>query len=385
MARKFDIAKFVRNEDGGRHRKFFGAGLCLTVQGNSARWERFWRDPETKKIKSAPVGPYKGPDGLSLQQARVKREDDAAAMRNGAPPAGRHKTTSGKTFGEVVELHISDMATRPNGSGWRGGVGGKEAKAYRRLLKTSLASIPVVAIDTPTIARVLKPEINPMPAVTAEKHRVRIEAVLDRATAMELRSGENPARKKLMKSLLTPPPKATPHPSLPWANAPALMKELAAIDTAASRALRLTILTGARTSEALGAKWKEIEGDIWTVPAGRHKEDKEHIVPLVPAALALLGDRGEPDDLVFGVMGEHAMLDLAKKLVAKLWPGLKANVHGFRSTLSTWATEQGYPSELGEMVLSHAVGDAVERAYQRSTRVNARRELMQAWTEFATT
>ena len=66
------------------------------------------------------------------------------------------------------------------------------------------------------------------------------------------------------------------------------------------------------------------------------------------------------------------------------WPGLKADVHGFRSTLSTWATEQGYPSELAEMALSHAVGDAVERAYQRSTRVNARRELMKAWADFAT-
>ena len=62
----------------------------------------------------------------------------------------------------------------------------------------------------------------------------------------------------------------------------------------------------------------------------------------------LLGDRGEPDDLVFGAMGEHAMLDLAKKLVAKLWPGLKADVHGFRSTLSTWATDQGYPPSSGK-------------------------------------
>jgi integrase len=81
------------------------------------------------------------------------------------------------------------------------------------------------------------------------------------------------------------------------------------------------------------AKWREIEGDIWTVPAGRHKESKEHIVPL--------------------------------------W------------TFSTWATEQGYDRVLAEMALSHAVGGAVERAYQRSTRVNARRALIAAWADFA--
>jgi integrase len=377
VARKFDIAAFVRA--GGRHRHFFGNGLCLTVQGNSAIWERQWRDPVTKKIRTASVGPYKGPNGLALTQARLKREADAVADRNGTAP-GSHKTTAGKTFGEVVEEFILYRSNLPNGDAWRGGADGKEATAYRRTLKC-LWEISVAAIDTPAIGDTLEK----MKARTAEKTRVRIKGVLDWAKAKGYRSGENPAAKELLAPRMAPIPKTIPHPSLPWANAPALMKELGAIDTPASRALRFTILTGARTNEALGAKWKEIEGDIWTVPAGRHKEDREHIVPLVPAPLKLLGDdRGEPDDLVFGPMGEHAMLDLAKKLVAKLWPGLKADVHGFRSTLSTWATDQGYPSELAEMALSHAVGDAVERAYQRSTRVNARRELMKAWADFAT-
>ena len=378
MARKFDIDAFVRNKDGGRHRKFFGSGLCLTVQGNSARWERFWRDPVTKKIKSAPVGPYKGPDGLGLQQARNKREADAVADRNGTAPGGR-RIVVGKTFGEAVDEFIQFKSNLANGDAWRGGTDGKEAGAYRRTLK-ALWATSVADIDTPAIGDVLEK----MKARTAEKTRMRIKATLDWAKAKGYRTGENPAAKELLAPRMASIPKAVPHPSLPWANVPALMKELAAIDTPASRALRFTILTGARTNEARRAKWKEIEGDIWTVPAGRHKEKKEHIVPLVLAALALFGDRGEPGDLVFGAIGQHAMLDLAKRLVAKLWPGLKANVHGFRSTLSTWATEQGYPSELGEMVLSHAVGDAVERAYQRSTRVNARRELMQAWADFAT-
>ncbi len=371
---KFDVAKLIRVD--GRHVPPDGRGLSLYVRGNSALWVRQYRDPVTHKTSAKSLGSAKGPNALSLTQARLKCEEHRL---NGTAPGAR-TIVADKTLAELVDLHIADMGTRPNGSGWRGGVEGKEAKAYRRLLKTPLAGVPVAAIDTQTIAGVLKP----MPPLTADKHRGRIEAVLDRATSLGLRSGENPASKSVLKTLLTPPPKATPHPALPWTNVPALMKELATIDAPASRTLRFTILTGARTNEARGAKWKEIEGDIWTVPAGRHKEDKEHIVPLVPAALALLGDRGEPDDLIFGVMGTNAMLDLAKKLVAKLWPGLKVVVHGFRSTLSTWAAEQGYPDELAEMALSHAVGDAVQRAYQRSTRVNARRELMKAWADFAT-
>ncbi|MGD0332112.1 MAG: tyrosine-type recombinase/integrase [Xanthobacteraceae bacterium] len=374
MSRKFDIPALIRK--GGRHRYFVGKGVCLTVQGNSAIWERQWRDSATKKIRTASLGPAKGPDALSLTEARNAGTDHDSKTRNGTAP-GRHKTT-GKTFGEVVEEFILYRSNLPNGDAWRGGADGKEATAYRRTLK-GLWETSVAAIDTPAIGDTLEK----MKARTAEKTRVRVKAVLDWAKAKGYRSGENPAAKELLAPRMAPIPKAVPHPSLPWANAPALMNELAAIDTPASRALRFTILTGARTNEARGAKWKEIEGDIWTVPAGRHKEDKEHIVPLVPAALALLGDRGEPDDLIFGVMGTNAMLDLAKKLVAKLWPGLKVVVHGFRSTLSTWAAEQGYPDELAEMALSHAVGDAVQRAYQRSTRVNARRDLMRRWADFA--
>jgi integrase len=71
------------------------------------------------------------------------------------------------------------------------------------------------------------------------------------------------------------------------------------------------------------------------------------------------------------------MLDLLNRLR----PGF--TVHGFRSSFADWATERGYPQELREMALAHSVGDAVEQAYRRSTRVNSRREMMSAWSDFA--
>ena len=47
------------------------------------------------------------------------------------------------------------------------------------------------------------------------------------------------------------------------------MAALRTEDTTAARALEFTILTAARTSEAIGARWNEIDLDkkIWTVPA----------------------------------------------------------------------------------------------------------------------
>ncbi len=58
-------------------------------------------------------------------------------------------------------------------------------------------------------------------------------------------------------------------------------------------------------------------------------------------------------------------------------------VHGFRSSFADRAAERGYPQELREMALAHSFGDAVEQAYRRSTRVNSRREMMNAWSDFA--
>ncbi len=41
------------------------------------------------------------------------------------------------------------------------------------------------------------------------------------------------------------------------------------------------------------------------------------------------------------------------------------------------------PPELIEMAYARAVGDAVRRAYQRSDKINHRREMMEAWAKYA--
>ena len=67
--------------------------------------------------------------------------------------------------------------------------------------------------------------------------------------------------------------------------------------------------------------WGEIDrqAGVWTVPADRIKAGKEHRVPLVPSALALVGKAGKHDELVakgglytrlhrtqFGIAGGYA-------------------------------------------------------------------------------
>ncbi len=83
------------------------------------------------------------------------------------------------------------------------------------------------------------------------------------------------------------------------------MAKLAAREAGAAKALAFLIRTAARSAEVRGMCWGEFDlgGKVWTVPASRIKAGKEHRVPLQPAAIALLGEPGEPDDLVFASPG----------------------------------------------------------------------------------
>jgi integrase len=61
----------------------------------------------------------------------------------------------------------------------------------------------------------------------------------------------------------------------------------------------------------------------------------------------------------------------------------KAVPHGFRSTFRDWAAEQtNYAEELRKVASGHAVGDAVQQAYQRTDLLEKRRKLMAEWANF---
>ncbi|OCG69406.1 hypothetical protein A9G43_01480 [Gilliamella sp. Occ3-1] len=50
------------------------------------------------------------------------------------------------------------------------------------------------------------------------------------------------------------------------------------------------LLTLTRPSEAVGAKWEEINLDkkLWSIPAERMKMDRPHNIPLSPQAIKIL-------------------------------------------------------------------------------------------------
>lgn len=242
-------------------------------------------------------------------------------------------------------------------------------------------------IQTADVIGALKPIWTDKPE-TANRVRQRIEAVLDYASALGIRTGDNPARWRGHLDHLLPKPtkvKAVKHhPALPHTDIAGFMEDLSGRTGVAVRALGFTILTAARSGETRGATWAEIDVDakVWTIPASRMKAGREHRVPLSEAALALLGGKRDDDKLVFESEAKPGkqISDMSMTAVLRCMNRTDITVHGFRSTFSDWAGETtGFPREVIEAALAHGIKDKAEAAYARSDLFDKRRKLMRAW------
>ena len=197
----------------------------------------------------------------------------------------------------------------------------KHAKQWETTLATYASPVfgklPVAAVDVGLVLKVLEP-IWEDKNETASRLRGRIESILDWAKVRKYRDGENPARWRghLDKLLPSKVRKVEHHAALPYAEMPAFMVSLRDQKGVAARALEFTILTAARTGETLGARWAEIDGDVWTVPAGRMKGGREHKVPLSPRALVILEELSGNGEFVFP--GARAGKPLAGRSLFKM-------------------------------------------------------------------
>jgi len=210
--------------------------------------------------------------------------------------------------------------------------------------------------------------------------------VLSWATARKYRHGDNPARwKGALEHILPATAKIKGNvqhlAALPFTDIASFMMELRTRGTVTARAVEFLILTAARSGEVRGARWDEIEGDVWTVPASRAKSGRNHRVPLSQRALAILQECGtaRPGELIFptnrGVrLTDKMLLNLAKALR----PGI--TIHGLRSIFRDWAAVQtSYPRDVIELALAHKVKRATEAAYWRDDALEKRRRLMEEW------
>lgn len=400
-------ARFV--ETVSKPGKYFdGQGLFLRVSANGARQ---WVQRITIKGKRCELG-LGSPPAVSLATARkLAVENRGKAMLGGDPLADKHKAKEALTFEQAVEQYLAAKLHEFRNE--------KHRKQWRSTLDTYAKPVlgpkPVADISIHDIQRVLEP-IWRDKTETASRLRGRIENVLSWATVAGHRTGDNPARWKGNLSEILPKPakvaKGDNQPALALADVGHWWEDLRKRDGTAAKALQFLTLTACRSGEVRGMKWDEIDfGEpatsatiatkaIWTIPAERMKNGREHRIPLTQEAVALLQGlpRMEDSPYVFfaprgGMLSDMSLSAVMRRMQVSaekaggkgyLDPRNKrpAVPHGLRSTFRQWAAEKGYPRDMAEIALAHFIGSDVERAYQRSDMLERRREMMTDWLGF---
>lgn len=322
-----------------------------------------------------------GASVVTLAEAREKAIDNRRIARAGGDPLGdSHKARRMPTFAEAMtEAHKELTFANP-----------KDGRAFLASLTEyavpRFGDKPVCDVSGPDIrAAVLA--IRPEKPEIARKLVLRCSAVFKWAMGQGFRA-DNPSIAQVL-ALPKVSRKAqvkTHRKALPYAQVASCIAAVKSSGAWLSTklAIEFLILTAARSGEARGATWTEIDlrAGVWEVPQERMKMGKPHRVPLSPRAQAVLREaqslRGE-SGLVFPSVRGVMLSDMTmSKLVKGL--GFPVDIHGFRTSFRTWAQEQtNFSFEVCEAALAHSVGDAASQAYARSTLFEKRRELMNAW------
>jgi integrase len=368
-----------------------GGGLYLQI---SAYGTKSWVFRYTRHGKQHEMGLGRESD-FSLKEARERAKRCRQLLADGIDPlAAKQAKRDEERAKEAARITFEDAAKqyiKAHAPSW------KNAK-HRQQWPNSLAAyvypvigkLPVDQVDLPHVLKILEP-IWLEKTETASRVRARIEKVLSWATARKYRTGDNPARWTCLDTLLPAKAKVSKvkhYEALPWIEMPAFMADLRDQASVSARALEFCILTATRTSETLEAPWKEfdLKNKVWTIPAERMKNERDYRVPLCARAMEILNDRassGSGSDFVFAngsgkPLPDGVMLNLLRSMRPNGY-----TVHGFRSTLSSWARARtNYPRDVVEMALAHAIKDKTEAAYMHDDLIEKRTGLMREWCKY---
>ncbi|RYH08830.1 site-specific integrase [Tropicimonas sp. IMCC6043] len=371
-AGKLTVAKVRQLDQPGR----YSDGGCLYVvvaPGGS----KHWIARLTIHGRQTDMG-LGGVSYVTLAEAREETARLRKIARNGGDPrAERRRETI--TFEEAANrVHAGLLPTWKNK---------KHAETWLSTIRIyanpHFGSRPIETVTTADCLKVLSP-IWTEKHETAKRLRQRLRTVFDWAKGAGFYPNENPING--LKKALPAVKQSQEHlPSMPWQSVPAFMTKLKQRQGVSARVLEFIILTAVRSGEARGAEWSEINDSTWTVPAIRMKRGIEHRVPLSEQALDVLERvRGLGETMVFPSPilrhEERQMSDIAVNNLLKRMGNEDVTVHGFRSSFRVWASERAHADrEVAEAAMSHARGNEVERAYDRSDLFERRRSLMDAW------
>ncbi|ONG04706.1 integrase [Klebsiella pneumoniae] len=349
-----------------------GDGLFLIVKTSRKKLWRFrYQRPATKQRTMMGLGAF---PALSLADARGLRADYLTLLANGIDP---------QIQAEVADnwFQLKSKSVTPDYAKdiWR---------SLEKYVFPAIGNIPVQQIK----ARTLVEALEPIKARGALETVHRLVQRINEIMVYAINTGLIDANPASGIGMAFEKPKKQNMPTLRPEELPKLMRSLVMSNLSVpTRCLiEWQLLTLVRPSEASGARWVEVDFDknLWTIPAERMKAKREHIVPLSPQALEIL-EVMKPisahREHVFPSRNDPKQpmnSQTANAALKRIGYGGKLVAHGLRAIASTAMNEAGLNSDVIEAALAHIEKNEVRRAYNRSTYLEKRKELMSWWGNF---
>jgi integrase len=403
-AAKSLTAKQVESETRiGYHADGACTGLILQVVQGQGRINRSWllryTSPTTQTRRELGLGSTRI---RSLAEARKLANEYKLQILDGHDPKDEKDRQRANAITERAHRITFDEASakclEAKSLEWKNV---KHSQQWINTLNTYASPLlgkqPVELITTDLVYKVLEP-IWVTKTETATRVRQRIEVVLDWCKARGYLKGENPARLKGALGELLPKSqkikKVEHHAAIHYTQVNEFVMALRSMPGTAPLALEFMLLTAARTGEAVGARWDEIDmaAKVWTVPAHRMKAGREHRVPLCNRATEILKTMkaAQQNDFVFpghSILKNPHLSTGAFLAVFKRLPKFKGYTpHGLRSCFRDWASERTkFQNETLELALAHTIKNKSEAAYRRQDQLDKRIKLMQQWQQHVET
>lgn len=365
-----------------------GDGLFLLIKTSGKKLWRFrYQRPNSSSRTNLSLGSY---PALTLAVARQMRDQYLSLLAQGIDPQKQQEEVS-----EQRQIELDSIFSVVAGRWFQlksKSVTEDYAKDIWRSLEKdvfpAIGEIPVQVLKARTIVEALEP-IKARGALETVRRLVqRISEIMIYAVNTGLIDA-NPASGV---GMAFEKPKKQNMPTLRPEELPKLMRSLVMSNLSITTRclIEWQLLTLVRPSEASGTQWTEIDFDLnlWVIPAERMKAKREHVVPLSKQALDILEVMrpiSANRQYVFPSRNDPKQpmnSQTANAALKRIGYGGKLVAHGLRSIASTALNEASFNPDVIESALAHTDKNEVRRAYNRSTYLEQRKEMMSWWGTF---
>lgn len=369
-----------------------GDGLALVIKPNGTKlwWLRYRINGKEKTFS---IGKY---PIVSLATARVKAFELRQQLANDIDPMQDKRRKAQERIRTEAPIDTVESVSREwfekFGTSWVESHASKISRRLERDLYPHLGSVGIAAVTPASLLMVLRKVESRGALETAHRLLQNCGQVwryavatgrAERDITADLKGALPPARETHLGAITEPKQIAVLLRNIDDYKGSEIVRY----------ALKLAPHLFVRPGELRQAKWDEFDlsNKLWSIPAGRMKAKRPHVVPLSNQVATLLEELKAIHTSAYlfpslrsltRCLSDVALLAALRRMG---YTKEEMTAHGFRALASTNLEQLGFDVRLIELQLAHSDLDQVRAAYKREThllRLEERKVMMQRWSDY---